>query len=67
MVGSFAYLASEQVHGGSEIVLRHALPDRRTVETTATGDTYQFAWCGDEVTGVHPNEWPMAFYPTLEL
>ena len=55
MVGSFAYLASEQVQGGSEIVLRHALPDRRTVETMAAGDTYQFAWRGNEITGVHPN------------
>jgi hypothetical protein len=30
------------------------------------GDTYQFAWRGDEIVGVHPNDWPMPFYPTLE-
>jgi len=31
------------------------------------GDTYQFAWRGDEVTGIYPNKWPLPFYPTLEV
>jgi hypothetical protein len=67
MVGSFAYLAREQVRVGSEIVLRHGLPTRRTTETMAAGDTYEFAWRGDEIIGVYPNEWPLPFYSTLEL
>ena len=66
MVGSFAYLGRQQVGVNSQIVLRHALPTRRTQETMAAGDTYHFAWRGDQITGVHPNEWPLPFYPTLE-
>jgi hypothetical protein len=66
MVGSFAYLGRRQVGVNSQIVLRHALPTRRTQETMAAGDTYHFAWRGDQITGVHPNEWPLPFYPTLE-
>lgn len=67
MVGSFAYVPREKVHAGNEITLRHDLPVRSTVETMAAGDTYQFAWRGDEITGVHPNELPLPFYPTLEI
>ena len=66
MVGSFAYLGRQQLGVNSQIVLRHALPIRRTQETMAAGDTYHFAWRGDQITGVHPNEWPLPFYPTLE-
>jgi len=29
------------------------------------GDTYEFAWRGDEITGVHSNEQAPPFYPTL--
>jgi len=65
MVGSFAYLPRELVRAGGEVVLRHALPHCRTTETMSGGDSYQFAWLGDEITGVHPNELPLPFYPTL--
>jgi hypothetical protein len=30
------------------------------------GDTYEFAWKGDEITGVYPNDKPLPFYPSLE-
>ena len=65
-VGRFACVPKELLRVGSEIVLRHALPARQTTETMPAGDTYQFAWRGDEIVGVHPNDWPMPFYPTLE-
>ena len=65
MVGAYAYITQEQIGAGSEIVLRHDLPTRRTWETMPAGDTYEFAWKGDEITGVYPNEQPMPFYPTL--
>ena len=66
LVGAYASITREQLHAGSEIVLRHALPVRRTRETMPAGDSYEFAWRGDEITGVHPNEWPLPFYPTLD-
>ena len=50
---------------GSEVVLHHDLPTRRTVETLPAGDTYEFAWQGDEIVGVYPNAQPLPFYPTL--
>ena len=65
MVGSFAYLSREQVGQGSQVLVRHALPSRRTEETMQAGESYQFAWRGDEITGIYPNELPLPFYPTL--
>ena len=65
MGGRRPYLPREQVRTGCEIVLRYGLPTRRTSETLPMGDTYEFAWKGDEITGVHPNDKPMPFYPTL--
>ena len=67
MIGPFSWVPKAVLRIGSRIVLRHALPPRRTEETMPMGDTYQFAWRGDEIVGVHPNSWPMPFYPTLEL
>ena len=49
---------------GSEIVMRHHLPARRTTEETAPGHVYRFTWRGDEITGVCPNHGPLAFYAT---
>ena len=65
-VGAYACLTREQVRAGGEIVLTHDLPVRRTRETMPAGETYEFAWKGDEITGVHPNEQPLPFYPTLK-
>ena len=67
MIGSFACIPKELLRVGSQIVLRYVLPTRRTTETMPMGDTYRFAWRGDEVTGVYPNQWPLPFYPTLEV
>ncbi|MDP6778512.1 MAG: hypothetical protein QGI83_17285 [Candidatus Latescibacteria bacterium] len=66
MVGSYAHLAREQVGSGSEIVLRHDLPVRRTSETMPAGNRYEFAWKGDEIAGVYPNEQALPFYSTLD-
>ena len=65
-VGAYACLTREQVRAGSEIVLSHDLPVRRSRETMPAGETYEFAWKGDEITGVHPNEQALPFYPTLK-
>ena len=65
MVGSYAYITREQISVGSEVVLYHDLPTLRTVETLPAGDTYEFAWQGDEITGVYPNAQLLPFYPTL--
>lgn len=67
MIGSFAYVPKDILRVGSQIVLRHALPTRRTTETMPMGDTYQFGWRGDEIIGIYPNKWPLPFYPTLEI
>lgn len=67
MIGSFAYLPRNILRVGSRIVLCHALPEHRTTETMPMGDTYEFAWRGDEIVGICPNEWPLPFYPTLEV
>ena len=66
MVGSYACLNREQLAAHSEIVLHYDLPQRRTWETMPAGDTYEFAWKGDQITGVYPNEQPLPFYPTLD-
>ncbi len=66
MSGSFAHVSKDILRVGSEIVLRYALPARRTTETMPMGDTYQFAWRGDEIIGIHPNKWPLPFYRTLK-
>jgi hypothetical protein len=66
LTGSFARIPRDILRNGSRIVLRHALPERTTTETMPLGDTYRFRWRGDEITGISPNEWPRAFYATLE-
>ncbi len=67
MIGSYVYISGEQLTVGSEIVLCYDLPTRRTVETMSAGQEYEFGWKGDEITGVYPNEQPLAFYPTLDV
>ena len=66
MIGPFVCLPKEMLLVGKEVALHYDLPVRRTVETMPRGDRYQFAWRGDEITGVYPNKWPLPFYPTLE-
>jgi len=67
MIGSFAYIPKSILRADSRIVLRHALPTRRTTETMPMGDTYQFGWRGDEIIGIYPNKWPRPFYPNLKI
>lgn len=62
MIGSYAFLGKEQIGAGTEINLRHALPARRTTETMPAGETYEFSWRGDEITGIDPNDKPLPFY-----
>ena len=66
MIGPFAFLPKEMLLVGKEVALGYDLPVRRTAEVMPRGDRYQFAWRGDEITGVYPNKWPLPFYPTLE-
>ena len=65
MEGSYVCVNCEQVRVGSRIVMGYDLPTRRTSEIMPAGDTYEFAWKGDEITGVHPNDQALPFYPTL--
>jgi len=65
MEGSYVCVNREQLKVGSQIVLWYDLPTRYTSETMPAGDTYEFAWKGDEITGVYPNEQLLPFYPTL--
>ncbi len=66
VIGSFACLPRDILRVGSQIVLHHGLPQRRTTETMPMGDTYEFAWRGDQIIGISPNEWPRPYYPTLD-
>ena len=63
MIGDYAYLPD--VGAFQEVRLEHALPVRRTTETTE-GIEFEFAWKGDEITGVCPNTGFFPFYPTLD-
>ncbi len=65
VIGSFAFVDRQLLQRGSKVVLHYALPVRETTETMPMGDTYRFRWRGDEIIGVHPNDWPRPFYPTL--
>lgn len=65
-IGTFAFLSKNQVQRGSEVILKYALPDRRSSEVMPAGDRYEFFWKGDEIVGMLPNDQPLPFYPTLE-
>ena len=65
MTGPWACVPRQRLKRGSRVVLRYGLPERRTSETMPAGDTYEFAWRGDEIVGVAPNDRPLPFYPTL--
>jgi len=65
MMGEYAFISREIALGESNIVLEHDLPKRTTTEETYTGQTYRFAWKGDEIVGISPNPGPRPFYPNL--
>lgn len=66
LIGPFAWISRDLLREGSEIVLRHALPERTTTEEMPGGRRYEFKWRGDEIVGVRPNDQPLPFYPRLE-
>jgi len=61
MLGPFACVPGRLLPG--EIVLKYALPSRKTIEKT-DGVDYEFTWRGDEITGINPNAGFLPFYPT---
>ncbi len=63
LIGPFAYLPSGTAP--AEIVLKFDLPIHTHCETTK-GTQYRFAWKGDEITGVYPNDEFLPYYPTIE-
>jgi len=67
-LGVFAWIPASALKAGSEIVLVHDLPERRTEEKMPSGRTYTFAWYGDEIVGVSPQDGSLSgsFYPKLE-
>jgi hypothetical protein len=58
------YLQIECSNTPATIRLQYALPERRTVERTQTGQTYRFRWRGDQIVGIYPNDPVRPFYPT---
>ena len=65
-LGVFAWIPAGALKAGSEIVLVYDLPERRTEEKMPSGRTYTFAWCGDEIVGVSPQDGSLSFYPDLK-
>lgn len=64
-LGTFAWIPADLLKAGSEIVLRHALPVRRTEENMPSGRRYRFLWRGDEIAGIDPHEEGTPFYPAM--
>jgi len=65
-MGVFSWVPASALKVGSEIALVYNLPERQTEEKMPSGRTYTFAWRGDEIVGVSPQEDWMPFYPELE-
>ena len=64
-IGNFVHISKKDLRDGSEIIIEHALPKRETIEVTEKGSSYKFAWRGDEIIGIFPNESPLPFYKSL--
>lgn len=65
-MGVFAWIPANAMNSGSKIELSFDLPERHTEEQMPSGRCYQFAWRGDEITGIDPQDNPMPFYPSME-
>ncbi|MDD5707933.1 MAG: hypothetical protein PHR35_18600 [Kiritimatiellae bacterium] len=65
-LGHFAFISADTVGAGGRIELTYALPRRNSEETMLSGRRYRFAWVGDEIVGVDPQDSPDPFYPALE-
>ncbi|MCE9590824.1 MAG: hypothetical protein K8S99_09905 [Planctomycetes bacterium] len=61
----YVQISAAPLRTGQRITLSHDLPERRSVEVMPSGKRYTFAWHGDEVTGISPQDQPMPFYPRL--
>ncbi|HEY3331559.1 MAG TPA: hypothetical protein VGK19_16130 [Capsulimonadaceae bacterium] len=65
-VGGACRVGRDALKPGSLVSLSFALPERRTEEAMPDGGAvYRFAWRGDEITGVSPQDAPLPFYPAL--
>ena len=64
-LGTYAWVAREALAAQSRIMLSYALPTRRTEEHMPSGRCFTFAWRGDEIVGVSPQEHPDPFYPAM--
>jgi hypothetical protein len=63
--GSFAMVAADAIQGGSNIALTFDLPERQTQEQMPSGRRYRFAWRGDEIIAIDPQDTPQPFYPPM--
>jgi hypothetical protein len=63
-MGQFAWTG--KVPAGTPIVMKYALPDRRTKEK-GLGAEYEIVWRGDDVVGVQPNTDFYPFYPNAPV
>ncbi len=65
LLGAYAWIPGDRLRPGSEVLLTHELPERQTEEIMPSGRRYRFAWRGDEIQGVSPQDGPLPFYPDL--
>lgn len=65
-IGPWLFVSREALRPGSTIALRHALPERTTTETFASGRSYRLRWRGDEVVAVDPHDAGLAMFPGFE-
>lgn len=64
-LGAYAWIRGDHLRPGSEVLLTHGLPERQSEEIMPSGRRYRFAWRGDEIQGVSPQDAPLPFYPDL--
>ena len=62
--GAYLFIPRDILGENGEIVMYHALPERRTHEKLSKSK-YDFLWKGDEIIGIEPNEGTLPFYPSL--
>jgi len=62
-VGPWLLFPREGITPGCEITVRHALPERESIEQFGSGRRYGLYWRGDEVVGIDPHDGPMTIYP----
>ena len=65
-LGHFAWVPRDVLNHQSEVVLTYGLPERSSQEQMPSGRCYSFRWRGDEIVGIHPQDYPLPFYPVAE-